>query len=75
MRLLEDPINFYLNPTHHILIDRVISFCGDYPEYLNAIALPLNLLARKIKEDYDNENSVRRYRDQFISYLAINLSG
>jgi hypothetical protein len=49
MKLLENPINFYLNPTHEIAINRVLKYCADVPECLNCLILPLNLLFYKIR--------------------------
>jgi hypothetical protein len=31
MKLLEDPINFYLNATHELAINRVLKYCVDMP--------------------------------------------
>lgn len=31
LKLLQDPINFYLNPTHEIAINRLVKYCTDAP--------------------------------------------
>jgi len=44
MKLIEDPLSFYCEPTNEILINRLIKYCGDEPSYLSNIALPITLI-------------------------------